>query len=775
MENPKHRDDQVSIWEMPSILEILNRRGVKQVIFDQCMLGLETTKPTLIAHDLIDLNELQDKRCNHEKVKQVDAKGKEYYAAHPSAVQRWRSKGDGTQERASKALGDEYTPELSILIARAFHQLQQGESWLEAELSSEPLPWADSAALTPKTLRETENEAALGGMRQPERSVSKQPKAVKQGQVIAALLDKIIDKWPEVQETASSILRGEEAKEWNPTITELARRLTLKVLNVNSQLPDKSTRASTPLCAEVIEAWGANTEDVDSAVIAKWLRTGAPLGFLDPIPTTGVFPPVEGPRWEDEALRTLARGLEDWTNYTSALEEFEDLQTLMADCESRGFCHFVKGVQEATLELGRAPIVNKLGMVVKIKEGKKKSRIVWDLRESRANLACSQGERILLPRLDDVAQSALNVYKAKSTPWLAVVDVKDAFMNIPAGPDKFATASAVPTTSNPHGEHKIAIFDVLVFGSTSSPTLWGRFAAWLGRSLAAVAPTATTAIYVDDPIFVLQGDLQVASKTLARILLWTNVAGFPLKLEKASGGKQVEWVGAKLVLDDDNQEVKVSIPTKKVEAMQETNAKFLARPVIGPRELRSYAGSLAFLAGLVPHLRPFLSSIWAALSGCGGSTNDGAKRAGKLIHTKRIKAALCWIEGLLGGGPAPLVRTLSTKVFNVKAEIVTDACPFGMGGVLRVNHKVVEFFSCPLEEALLAKFKAKTGESKHNTLWEAVALLIATRLWLRKMQYGATVRLKSDNLSALRMLLKGRARPERSGSWIRPWRGPIGV
>jgi hypothetical protein len=44
------------------------------------------------------------------------------------------------------------------------------------------------------------------------------------------------------------------------------------------------------------------------------------------------------------------------------------------------------------------------------------------------------------------------------------------------------------------------IYDVLVFGSRSSPTIWGRFAALLGRILAATVPENRTHIYVDDPI-----------------------------------------------------------------------------------------------------------------------------------------------------------------------------------------------------------------------------------------------------------------------------------
>ena len=58
--------------------------------------------------------------------------------------------------------------------------------------------------------------------------------------------------------------------------------------------------------------------------------------------------------------------------------------------------------------------------------------------------------------------------------------------------------------------------------------------------------------------------------------------------------------------------VEVSIPEDKIQKVQDQTQEFLSRPVIGLRKLRTYAGSLSFIAGLVPHLRPFLTSIWAA-------------------------------------------------------------------------------------------------------------------------------------------------------------------
>ena len=122
------------------------------------------------------------------------------------------------------------------------------------------------------------------------------------------------------------------------------------------------------------------------------------------------------------------------------------------------------------------------------------------------------------------------------------------------------------------------------------------------------------------------------------------------------------------------------------------------------------------------------------------------------------KKPFIWIGALLGGKPAPMRRTLKADVIDIKAEIVTDACPFGIGRLLRVDGKVVECFTAPICENLERKFKARKGESKWNTLWEAVALLTAARLWLPALGYGATVHLKSDNLATIQMIVKGKAK-----------------
>eukprot|EP00435_Cladocopium_sp_Y103_P068903 s1426_g32.t1 len=411
---------------------------------------------------------------------------------------------------------------------------------------------------------------------------------------------------------------------------------------------------------------------------ASWKTFRPPESFLHPAATA-------------EAVNGMVRSLEGWQNYKSAQEEREDLNSLVKDYIARGFCHRLESMAEAERELGRPPVLNKLGVVVKYAaSGRKKSRIIWDLRESRANSICNQKERILLPKLLDLAEHTLKCFRMGKEVWLAAVDIKDAFMNV--------------------------------------------------RRLA--RPGHGAGVALDGPT-----GFSEASREFSSVLLWFAATGFPVKLEKAEGGKSINWVGATLVVDHEAREVTVSIPKEKVEKLQETTSCFLKRPVVGHRQLRSYAGSLSFVAGLVPHLRPFLSTIWAALAGV-STANDGAPKghSGKLLHTRRFKAALRWIEALLRGEPAPLSRVLSAKYIETEATITTDASAWGVGGVLRVNGRPLECFSSPIPKAALERFKAEIGKSKYNTVWEGLALLIAFRLWLPSLGYGAQVRAKSDNL-----------------------------
>ena len=455
---------------------------------------------------------------------------------------------------------------------------------------------------------------AIGGMRNPALSIQRLPGFRGRGRNIKAFLDKAQELWPSLQEPARAILTHEEPGNFP---TELVNQLRQTLLTTLWEAPTKrqrTARAPTPIRSEVIAGW---TEDPDGQTLARWLDEGAPMGFLEEIETNGIFPKVDKAQAGTEAEQVQAKTLEGWTNYTSAEEENQELQTLIQDYAVRQLCHLVPSLEEAEKELGRRPILNRLGVIVKTKEDKgkitKKSRVIWDLRRPQANSCCHQGERVLLPRLLDLAASAVKGMRNGKPVWIAAIDIRDAFMNIPVMKDRFATAAAKPKASV-GDPMEVVIFDTLVFGAASSPTVWGRYASWLGRTLAAVEEEAAVQVYVDDPAFILTGTLEQAVHQLTNLLLWTSIAGFPVKLQKATGGKTITWIGATITMDDENGKVIVSIPSDKAAKLRETTERFLSKPVVGERELRSYAGSMSFAAGLTSH--PTVSSNHLGLFTC---------------------------------------------------------------------------------------------------------------------------------------------------------------
>ena len=170
-------------------------------------------------------------------------------------------------------------------------------------------------------------------------------------------------------------------------------------------------------------------------------------------------------------------------------------------------------------------------------------------------------------------------------------------------------------------------------------------------------------------------------------------------------------------------------------------------------QVRSFAGALSFVAGVVPHLRPFLASLWVVIA----QANDRGKAPGKLVHTRRIGQALKWISAFLGGENS-LTRVVMARRQMSGHSVFTDASTFGMGGVLIEGDSPRECFSIPIPGEFILRFKASTGDPRHMALWESLTLLVAARLWLVRFPLGTVVRVRSDNISALYMVLKCKAK-----------------
>ena len=230
-----------------------------------------------------------------------------------------------------------------------------------------------------------------------------------------------------------------------------------------------------------------------------------------------------------------------------------------------------------------------------------------------------------------------------------------------------------------------------------------------------------------------------------------GVLGFPIKMSKAEAGLHVRWIGAYISSLKPQRAIQVTIPEEKSKELLITCSTFRHRQVIGKKQLRSLAGSLSFVAGIVPQMRPFLAGLWAVL----GDANDTGKPGGKLIHTKRIAHALDWIIAVLHKFATKTVRAIRP---NSKAMVITDASTFGLGAVLFFDGVPRDYFSCPIPSVFIHKFKANTGDPKHMALWESLCLLLAARVWLVLFPLGSVVKVKADNIAALYLISKGRAK-----------------
>ena len=521
--------------------------------------------------------------------------------------------------------------------------------------------------------------------RQPKRlnawEACRLPESIVLGSLIGELLETAITKYPRLCDTARDILEAKE--EVTPLDEDLVRSIRRSVLIVAEpgETETATALAESPLNVPVFMGWHRNADDPDAETLAQWILHGAPLGFDQEIPRRGVFPISTGTPADEPTEVEIMRDAAEWENWPSALEEKEDLHSLIREAEGKGFCSVVPDARQAEQMAGGKVILNKLGVIVKNRLGKKKSRIIWDLKESGVNRKCDQSERIVLPRLLDLVHSCLKLMREGREPILTTADIQDAFHNVPAGEDRRYTVALAPMEDN---KPCYVVYKVLVFGSKSSPTIWGRFAAFLGRSTASVIPEAEGQVYVDDPVWVIptSGGYDPI-KVMTTIFVWAAVLGFPLKLPKSLAGNRVRWIGAEIEVNNTERKVIVSIPEDKVASLVATCEDFLKKPVIGTRLLRSFAGSLAFVAGLVP--LHFLSPLWAALS-C-DATDDGHPRsktsksrsrvAGKLVHTKRIANSLVWIAGLLREEHGHrLVREFWADEVTSNLEVVTDASPF---------------------------------------------------------------------------------------------------
>ena len=194
---------------------------------------------------------------------------------------------------------------------------------------------------------------------------------------------------------------------------------------------------------------------------------------------------------------------------------------------------------------------------------------------------------------------------------------------------------------------------------------------------------------MDDPLLTFKGSDSTRLRLFAVAFLWFEAAGYPVAWHKISHGDSVDWIGGRLERRDTG--VVVSIPESKALSLASRSDEMLFEATITLRELRSYAGAVSFVAGIIPHLRPFLGACWAAIAASKkGPRNDlqslerYAPMAKKrrlphsMVFVRQIHHALSWIKAFFEGTEGSIVRLFEFHPLQSPFSIATDASPWGM-------------------------------------------------------------------------------------------------
>ena len=129
-------------------------------------------------------------------------------------------------------------------------------------------------------------------------------------------------------------------------------------------------------------------------------------------------------------------------------------------------------------------------------------------------------------------------------------------------------------------------------------------------------------------------------------MLADAVLGFLLAWDKVSLGDEAVWVGAQLLK---TSAFEVPFQWTRFDALRGETSRFFSATVAQKKDVRSFCGKLSFVAGMVSMLWPFVGIVWAALASSSGLPLE-------LVHCRRFRVALWWLQALFSEVPGPYVR-----------------------------------------------------------------------------------------------------------------------
>ena len=359
----------------------------------------------------------------------------------------------------------------------------------------------------------------------------------------------------------------------------------------------------------------SNDEDFD------WLeeisQKGARLGVDEDMPRVeAVFEKKE--KWNlDFTDEVFKDALAD--NYESAKANEEDIKRqVMEEVDKGTILHM--NMEEAKVKFKGRLAVAALGAVPK-ELGSSVVRIVHDGSYSvDVNHRIRVLDRMRFPTIDDAGGLICHLEdemeeRGGGARLSVLYDVSRAHKLIPIQEEDWGYQAF----RLPGEEHKDQVFVHTrgTFGIASAAYWWQRLAAGVVRlchRLGGRGLGLLHLLFADDGWLVSYGEF-----FWRRILFWffcLDLLEVPISWKKVRGGVEVGWIGYQL----DVKGFKKGISEKKVRWMKDWLGKHLSAGGILGRDLKSALGRFSFVAGALPHVRPFLGPLFAWSAVLAGGT-----------------------------------------------------------------------------------------------------------------------------------------------------------
>ena len=154
-------------------------------------------------------------------------------------------------------------------------------------------------------------------------------------------------------------------------------------------------------------------------------------------------------------------------------------------------------------------ILNKLGLIVKTRNGITKAQMILDTKQSGVKRITSQAQRVTLPRFFDAILQMLYLLSCIEEGSTAggsafVLGFSDAFWQTPIS---LAEQQRFCATGLMDGKRKRIAFQRAAEGSAAAPTLWGKLAALVMRLTQPMFEPSKLRLvcYVGDPLAAILG------------------------------------------------------------------------------------------------------------------------------------------------------------------------------------------------------------------------------------------------------------------------------